>query len=142
FRERSILEQLAIHRKKAACNNCHESLDPWGIALENFDALGLHREPDKTPESENETLSTTTNSLPDGIELRDVKSLKRHLLEERSDDFSRSFVIHLLTYALGRPIQLTDQNAVQDLSSSFKTDNYRLRNLIAQVVLSPTFRTK
>ena len=142
FRERSILEQLAIHRKKAACNNCHESLDPWGIALENFDALGLHREPDKTLASENEKLSTTTNSLPDGIELRDVKSLKRHLLEERSDDFSRSFVIHLLTYALGRPIQLTDQNAVQDLSSSFRTDNYRLRNLIAQLVLSPTFRTK
>lgn len=142
FRERSILEQLAIHRKKAACNNCHQSLDPWGIALENFDAVGLRREPDKKQDGEDETLPTTTNSLPGGVELRNVQSLKRHLLKERRDDFARSFAIHLLTYALGRPIQLTDQNAVQDLASSFKTDDYRLRNFITQVILSPTFRTK
>ena len=142
FRERSILEQLAIHRKKAACNNCHRSLDPWGIALENFDAVGLHRDTSKTQAGKDETLSTTTNRLPSGIELADIQSLKRHLLEERSDDFSRSFVIHLLTYALGRPIQLTDQNAVHELTSSLKADNYRLRNLITQLVLSPSFRTK
>jgi hypothetical protein len=142
FRERSIREQLAIHRKKAACNNCHQSLDPWGIALENFDAVGLHREPSTAQESEDEILSTTTNSLPDGIELANVQSLKRHLLAARSDDFSRSFVIHLLTYALGRPIQLTDQNAVHKLTSSLKADNYRLRSFITQLVLSPPFRTK
>ena len=142
FRERSIREQLAIHRKKVACNNCHQSLDPWGIALESFNAVGLRRISDKTQKSGEGTLSTTKNSLPSGVELTDVQSLKRHLLEERSDDFARSFVIHLLTYALGRPIQLTDQDAVQNLTASFKADDYRLRNFITQVILSPTFRTK
>jgi mono/diheme cytochrome c family protein len=142
FRKRSILEQLAIHRKKAACNNCHKNLDPWGIALEGFDAVGLHRKPNQTQAAENKTIPTTTNRLPGGVELADVQSLKRHLLESRKDDFSRSLVIHLLTYALGRPIQLTDQNAVHELTASLEADNYQLRNLITQVVLSPSFRTK
>ncbi|MGB0761431.1 MAG: DUF1592 domain-containing protein, partial [Rubripirellula sp.] len=142
FRKRSILEQLAIHRKKAACNNCHKNLDPWGIALEGFDAVGLHRKPNQTQAAENKTIPTTTNRLPGGVELADVQSLKRHLLESRKDDFSRSLVIHLLTYALGRPIQLTDQNALHELTASLEADNYQLRNLITQVVLSPSFRTK
>ncbi|MDB4809996.1 DUF1592 domain-containing protein [bacterium] len=142
FRERSVFEQLAIHRKKAACNNCHKSLDPWGIALENFDAVGLHRDSSKTQVSKDETAFITSNSLPDGIELADEQSLKRYLMEERGDDFSRSLVIHLLTYALGRPIQLTDQSAIQDLTSALSSDKYRLRNFITQLVLSPSFRTK
>lgn len=142
FRELSITEQLAVHRKKVACNNCHESLDPWGIALENFNAVGLHRERDAVQARKDEDMATITNRLPGGIELRNVQSLKRHLLEDRCDDFARSFVIHLLTYALGRPIQLTDQNAVHELTSSFKADNYRLQNFITQVILSQTFRTK
>ncbi|MDA7873883.1 DUF1585 domain-containing protein [Rhodopirellula sp.] len=142
FRDRSILDQLAIHRKKAACGNCHQSLDPWGIALENYDAVGLHREAYQDATDGEKTHSTTANQLPNGVELNDEESLKSHLLTNRADDFARSLVIHLLTYSLGRPVQLTDRNAVLELTSSFKSDNYRLRNVITELVLSPPFRTK
>ena len=142
FRDRSILDQLAIHRKKAACGNCHQSLDPWGIALENYDAVGLHREPYQDATDGKKPVSTTANQLPNGVELNNEESLKSHLLTNRADDFARSLVIHLLTYSLGRPVQLTDRNAVLEITSSFKSDNYRLRNVITQLVLSPPFRTK
>ena len=142
FRERSIAEQLAIHRKKTACNNCHHSLDPWGIALENFDALGLYRDTTGAQSDPETTPSEKPNQLPGGIELGDEDDLKRHLLNERAEDFAGSLVIHLLTYALGRPVQLTDRDAVLDLKTSFKADNYRLKNLISKLVLSPPFRTK
>jgi len=144
FRERSIREQLEIHRKKAACNNCHQSLDPWGLALENYDAVGLYRGSPKTGQGGVKPRPATApaNRLPNGLELVDTESLKRHLLTERAEDFSRSLVIHLLTYSLGRPIQLTDRDAVLALTSTFKADDYRLRNLITHLVLSPPFRTK
>ena len=144
FRERSIREQLEIHRKKTACNNCHQSLDPWGLALENYDAAGLYRVAPKTDQSgeKEKTHPSTANRLPNGIELVDAEVLKRHLLTQRAEDFSRSLVIHLLTYSLGRPIQLTDRDAVLALTSASKADDYRFRNLITQVVLSPPFRTK
>ncbi len=144
LRERSIREQLEIHRKKTACNNCHQSLDPWGLALENYDAAGLYRVAPKTDQSgeKEKTHPSTANRLPNGIELVDAEVLKRHLLTQRAEDFSRSLVIHLLTYSLGRPIQLTDRDAVLALTSASKADDYRFRNLITQVVLSPPFRTK
>ena len=142
FRERSIREQLEIHRKKAACANCHQNLDPWGIALENYDAVGLWREGSEPAQDGQEIPAQAVNRLPGGIELTSVESLKRHLLEQRTDDFSRSLVVHMLTYALGRPVQLTDRDTVSDLTSAFKADNYQLRDLITHLVLSAPFKTK
>ena len=142
FRERSIRDQLEIHRKKAACANCHQNLDPWGIALENYDAVGLWREGSEPAQDGQEIPAQAVNGLPGGIELTSVESLKRHLLEQRTDDFSRSLVVHMLTYALGRPVQLTDRDTVSDLTSAFKADNYQLRDLITHLVLSAPFKTK
>jgi len=141
FRGRPRREQLAIHREKAACASCHQNLDPWGLALENYDAAGLWREIPGTDSNGKEGVQRG-NRLPGGIELTDVQSLKHHLLERRRDDFARSLVIHLLTYGLGRPIQFTDRDAVLDLTAAFKTDHYQLRDLIAQLVLSSPFKTK
>ena len=89
FRERSIAEQLAIHRKKTACNNCHQSLDPWGIALENFDALGLYRDATDAQSDRKTTPSEKPNQLPGGIELGDEDDLKTASTERTGRGFRR-----------------------------------------------------
>ena len=141
FRKLPIHEQLAFHREKPACNNCHKNLDPWGIALEDFNAMGLHEKPEKSGDSNNKG-AKVVNSLPDGTELANEADLKQHLLQNNEAAFSRSFAVHLMTYALGRPIELTDRNSIMELTSAFKSDEYRLRNFITSIVLSPPFRTK
>ncbi|MCP4510710.1 MAG: DUF1592 domain-containing protein [Fuerstiella sp.] len=144
FHELSIREQLAIHRKKAACASCHRNIDPWGIALENFDALGLWRDTmERKKDSKTESVPVVaTSALPGDIELSGIDGLKRHLLKHHTNSFARSLVSRMLTYAVGRRLELSDQPAIDDLVNRFDTDEYRLQNLVISIVGHPVFQTK
>ncbi|HBJ35368.1 MAG TPA: hypothetical protein DDZ51_11580, partial [Planctomycetaceae bacterium] len=144
FHKLSIREQLIVHRKKEACNSCHQNIDPWGIALENFDAVGLWR--DKIRRKVGKGFETrevvASDVLPGGVELHSVESLKDHLINHRKMDFANSLVTRLLTYALGRRLELSDQEAIDQLTAQFAADDYPMRRLIHQVVFSSPFQTK
>lgn len=144
FLKLSIREQLVIHRGTDACANCHRGIDPWGIALENFDAVGRWRDEVRRKNGRNfETLPVNaTDTLPNGLELSGVDSLREYLLTERRDDFVHSLVSRLLTYALGRRLELADQAIVKELSRDFAENDYRLRSLIHAIVASEPFQTK
>lgn len=144
FHKLSIREQLIVHRKKEACNSCHQNIDPWGIALENFDAVGLWR--DKIRRKVGKGFETravvASDVLPGGVELSSVEALKDHLINHRKMDFANSLVTRLLTYALGRRLELSDQEAIDQLTAQFAADDYPMRRLIHQVVSSSPFQTK
>ncbi len=144
FHKLSIREQLEIHRQKEACASCHRGIDPWGIALENFDAVGLWRDEVRRKVGKKfETLPViATDLLPGGVRLDGVDILKHHLVTERKDDFAKALVTRLLTYAIGRRLELSDQKAVDDITSKFAADDYRLRSLMQKVVASEPFQTK
>ncbi len=144
FLKLSIREQLVIHRGTEACANCHRGIDPWGIALENFDAIGRWRTDIRRQNGRNfETLPVNAaDTLPNGHELDGVDSLRDYLLTKRKDDFVRSLVSRLLTYALGRRLELADQAVVEELSHEFAENGYRLRPLIHAIVASEPFQTK
>lgn len=144
FHKLSIREQLEIHRQKEACASCHRGIDPWGIALENFDAVGLWRDKVRRKVGKKfETLPVNaTDVLPGGVQLDGVDILKHHLVTERKDDFAKALVSRLLTYAMGRRLELSDQKAIDDITNKFVADNYRLRGLIQKVVASEPFQTK
>jgi len=144
FLKLPIRKQLEIHRGDGACASCHRGIDPWGIALENFDAVGLWREEVRRKVGKKfETQPVkATDELPDGTELDGIDSLKRHLVTERKDNFARSLVSRLLTYALGRRLELSDEEAVDDLTGKFAQNDYRLRQLVHQIVTSESFLTK
>lgn len=144
FHELSIREQLALHRDKEACARCHRKLDPWGLALENFDAVGLWRD-ELTRKVNGKPQSfpvVAKESFPSGLEIDGADELRNHLLQERQGGFARSLVTRLLTYALGRQLELNDQEIVDDLVEQFAKNEYRLRDLIYQVVSSDLFMTK
>lgn len=132
---------MEVHRKKAACASCHRNIDPWGIALENFDAVGRWRDEVRRPAGDKLPVNAT-DVLPTGHRLTGADGLRNYLTNERKDDFARSLVVRLLTYAMGRELELSDQQAIDDLQSKFAADGYRLQSLIHAIVQSEPFQTK
>jgi len=144
FLQLSIREQLKVHRETEACASCHKDIDPWGIALENFDAVGLWRDEVRRKAGKKfETLPVNASDVfPGGLTINGVDDLKKHLVTERKDDFARSLVARLLTYALGRRLELSDEDAIDDLTSQFASNDFNLKQLIQSIVVSEPFRTK
>jgi hypothetical protein len=80
--------------------------------------------------------------LPDGRDVEGIADLKKYLLENRRDQFARAFTSKLLTYALGRRLELVDEGEVDDLTARFIKSDYRIKDLIHLVVASKTFQSK
>lgn len=140
----TVKQQLASHREKESCRSCHEGIDPWGIALEHFDAVGLYRDRaatriGKNGESPEGAALDSTTVLPDGTALADLDDLRRFLLEERRPHFARSVAKRLASYSLGRSLELADRVAVEKLASDFEAGGFRLRGLIVDLVTSELF---
>ncbi len=135
FEKLSIREQLALHRQKEACADCHRSIDPWGIALEGYGATGLLRA--KTARLK-KPVSTET-ILPGNHKVSGLADLQKFLLNERREQFARALVSKLLTYALGRSLELEDEPLIDELSANFAENNYRLPDLMKNIVTSRTF---
>jgi len=144
FLELPLREQLEIHRSAEACVKCHRGIDPWGIALENFNAVGLWRDVVRRKVGKKFQTSPVkaVDVLPDGHRIDGVHALKEYLITERKDDFARALVRRLVTYALGRRLELSDQQTIDDLTESLSAEDYRLRPLIFRIVSSELFQTK
>ena len=80
--------------------------------------------------------------LPESREVSGVDGMREYLVDERRREFARSLVSRLLTYALGRSLELTDQAAVDQVLDQFAQDDYRLKGLVHKVVASEPFQTK
>ena len=135
----SLKEQLAAHRQKEACANCHRGIDPWGIPLENFDAIGVWRTELKRSKTKPVDASSV---LPDGTEISGLDDFRQYLIEHRKRQFSRAVVKRLAGYALGRSLDLGDEPMVQQLGQRFADGGFRLNRLIVELVASEAFQSK
>ena len=151
----SVRKQLELHRQKESCNSCHQDIDPWGVPLENFDAVGRWRTHRKSvistgkggrkipPRlSRSDSPVEVDSTLSNGAELGGFEGLKAYLLDQEKDRFVRAFVRRLLTYALGRNLDLIDADTVDDLVVSFSESGYQIDELIVAITNTGTFRTK
>lgn len=138
FDKLSVREQLAVHRKKEACADCHRGIDPWGIALEEYGAIGLPRE--KTARGKKPVSAATI--LPGNHEISGLADLQKYLLNERREQFSKALVTKLLTYALGRSVELADEPLIEELAAEFAKDEYRLSGLMGKIVMSRSFLSR
>ena len=80
--------------------------------------------------------------LPDGTQLNGLLELKQYLLEQRSDQFSEAIARKMMTYALGRSLELTDNKEATEITEKFISGGHQLRNLIVTIVQSDAFTTK
>ncbi|MHC4878317.1 MAG: DUF1592 domain-containing protein [Planctomycetota bacterium] len=132
----TLKERIADHRNKPACYSCHSRIDPWGIAFENYDALGTYRtQIGKKPVD-------ATSELFNGQTLAGMDGLKRYLLTSRQDQFARAMVHKITAYALGRPLSFGDRADIDSLTAQFRKQDDRLGELIHLVISSDIFQSK
>jgi hypothetical protein len=134
--EPSLREVLEIHRGKPLCNSCHNRMDPLGLALENFNALGMWRDKDRGQPIE------TTGKLITGEPFNSVKELKRIIVTDRRRDYYRCLTEKLLTYALGRGLEDYDVETVDRIADRLERDNGRFSALLLGIIESSPFQKR
>lgn len=132
----TLKERIADHRNKPACISCHSRIDPWGIAFENYDAMGSWRTSVKNKPVD------ATSVLFNKQELSGAEGLKRHLLADRQDQFVGALAHKMLAYALGRPLTFADHADVEALTRQLRKKGDRLGDLVHFVVASRLFHSK
>jgi hypothetical protein len=135
----SVKQVLEKHRTSASCYDCHKDIDPWGIAMEGFDAVGLARTKIIRRGKGARPLPVVKKTEIGGTQLNGLTDLKKHLLEKRTKEFSHGFAGHLYSHALGRKLDYRDEEAIRKLQSSFAKNDHRLRDLIKAIVTTPKF---
>ena len=132
----SMREAMEQHRANPVCASCHQLMDPPGLSLENFDAVGRWRD-----RSETKTAIDASGVLPDGTEYEGPSGLKAALLRH-PDRFVTTVTEKLLTYALGRGVEYYDAAAVRSIVRNAAENDYRLSSLILGVVESVPFQMR
>jgi hypothetical protein len=132
---KTVRERLAIHRASPACSQCHGVIDPYGLALENFNATGRWRTYDAIAKEQIDPASV----LPNGVKLSGVKDV-RQLLMSRPDRFVTALTEKLMMYALGRKIVYYDMPQVRAIVSEAGKHDSRFSAIVLGIVNSDDFR--
>ncbi len=129
-------QRLAAHRKSAVCASCHNTIDPVGFALENYDAIGQwrEREVDGAP-------LDASGAIPGSGQFRGIDGLEDALLA-RPEMFVTTLTENLMTFALGRGVEYYDAPAVRKIVKDSAKDDYRFQSLILGIVKSVPFQMR
>ncbi len=131
----AVRERLAEHRTNAQCAPCHNLMDPLGLALEKYDAVGRRRS------AEAGVPIDASGGFPDGSRFADVQGLERALLR-RPELFVGAVAEKLMTYALGRGVEYYDAPAIRAIVRDTRAQNFRLSSIILGVVKSQPFQMR
>ena len=141
----SLKERLIVHAETESCNDCHSKIDPWGVAFENYNAIGQWREGSKDPlvkpKFQKVAIDPSTK-LKNGREIKDLMDLKFYILNERKEQLTKALVNKVLSYSIGRYLEFSDQKTINEISEKVKKDNLKFQSLIEHIVLSEPFLTK
>ncbi len=132
----TLKQRIENHRNQAACFSCHAKIDPWGIAFENYDALGRWRD------QVNGVPVDASSLLFNQQELKGADGLKRFLLQNRQDQLVRAMVHKLATFALGRPLTFSDHAEVDGITAQVRQQGDGLATMMNCIVASELFRAK
>jgi len=130
----TIREKFAEHRKNPDCAGCHSRLDPLGFALENFDITGRWRD-----RYENGREVDASGTLMKKYQFDGIVRFKETLVKEERR-FARAFTGHLLRFALARELSPGDSLAIDAIVARAEPQEFRLRSLIKEVILSDRFQ--
>jgi hypothetical protein len=130
----TVRERLESHRDNPACQSCHSVIDPLGLSLENYNAVGQWQW--KDPDAGLPIDSSGT--LTDGTPVRTPHDLSQALVKN-PQLFATTFTRKLLTFALGRNLEYYDMPAVRAIVREAEKDDYRLSAIVMGIVKSDAF---
>ena len=141
----TIPQALALHRSSTACMGCHRKIDPWGIAFEEYDAVGNWQRDGVGATLRKRRTShpiDATADLPSGVKVNGMRELREELLRSKSDDFRRAMARKMMAYALGRSLTLGDIGAADALVPALRARGDRLPALLELIAVSEPFQSK
>lgn len=130
----TVRQLVERHSSDERCSNCHQRIDPFGFALESFDAIGRIRKTDLAGRA-----IETAVTLPDGTKVSDAGQLRTYLIDKKRDVLVKQFCRKLLGYALGRSIQLSDEKLLNEMNSTLSRKEYRISTALDLIVRSQQF---
>jgi hypothetical protein len=134
----TMRERMEVHRRNPVCANCHKIMDPIGLAMENFDAVGSWRTREGGTHG---TAIDASGVLLDGTKVDGIVSLRKALMRN-PEIFVGTFVEKMMTYALGRGVAATDMPTVRQIVRDGASQNYRFASMIEGIVNSPAFQMR
>jgi mono/diheme cytochrome c family protein len=132
----TMRQAMEIHREKPLCASCHARMDPIGLALENFNAIGKFRA------QEGNKPIDTAGQLITGEKFTNTVELAKILVTSRRKDFFRCATEKLLTYATGRGVEYYDAPTIEKIVEHLERDGAKTRSLIYGVVESAPFQMR
>ena len=136
FEKLTLKEQLFLHRNKVSCMDCHKKIDPYGVIFENYDATGRYQLTMKGKPIDSKSV------LPDGNEVDGIQDMKDYILKFKTEDFTKSIVKNLFSYANGRDVGFADEKEIKYIVEKVKRDNYSFKTVIQEIIYSPSFYKK
>jgi mono/diheme cytochrome c family protein len=131
----SVRQMLEMHRASPACASCHARMDPLGLSLENFDAIGQWRTTDAGHAID------ASGVLLDGTKVNGPRELRQALIAQKMQ-FVKTVTEKLLTYALGRGLEYYDAPTVRAIDRSAAAGDYRWSSVVLGIVKSAAFQMR
>jgi hypothetical protein len=132
--EGNVRARLEMHRASPSCASCHAVLDPWGLALENFDAIGKYRDAYKTG-----PIDASTETI-DHVKFTGLQGMVDQVLKE--PNLTTCVEQKLFTYSLGREATPTDTPYIAQVDKAWTADTPSLPRLVKGLVMADTFRKR
>jgi mono/diheme cytochrome c family protein len=132
---KTVRARLEQHRDKATCKMCHGVIDPTGLALENFDAIGAWR----TVDGQAKAPIDASTVLPNGAAINGVVELRAQLVD-RPATFVSAVTERLMMYGVNRKLEYFDMPQVRSIVRTAAKENYKLSSIVLGIVNSEAFR--
>jgi hypothetical protein len=132
---KTVRARLELHRDKASCRMCHGVIDPTGLPLENFDAIGAWR----TVDAQAKAPIDASTVLPNGAAINGVAELRAQLVA-RPATFVTAVTERLMMYAINRKLEHFDMPQVRSIVRTAAKDHYTLSSIVLGIVNSDAFR--
>lgn len=132
---KTVRQRLEIHRDNPTCKQCHGVIDPSGLALENFDAIGRWRTTDAQAK---ESIDAST-VLASGVAIKGPDELRAQLVAH-PETFVRTVTEKLMMYGLNRELQYFDMPQVRAVARNAAKGNYTLTSIVLGIVKTDAFR--
>lgn len=138
----TIREKLSAHAQHASCAACHRSIDPYGLAFDEYDAIGQWRTHEKVESGTGrDPAVNASGQLPDGRRFANAAEFKQRLLEDEGA-FLQALVEHLCTYGLRRVLTVDDRSDVRRIVDRARQSGGGLRDVVRAVATSELFQKR
>ena len=129
-----LRDVLAAHRSDPVCAKCHARFDVFGLALEGYGPVGEARTKDLAGRAVD-----ASATFPGAFQGSGFRGVQAYIREKRQQDFLENLSRKLLSYALSRSLQLSDDPVVEHMTSRMSATGYRFGSLVETIVTSRQF---